>query len=146
MKVNVFFCDDIRSEEDGRRSYMGVYQPVFKIKESQLLIPKFCLYVELQSETVEDFENAKLILRNGAEVVGEFPFVDDDNRDRVKAGNSFIRIELSISPLVVKAPVVVSASLSIGGNETLAREVKFLQDPETKEAVRKPLPRKKVSK
>lgn len=137
MNINVFFCDDIRAEEDGRRSYMGFYEPTFKIKGDQLLIPKFCIYAELYLDNYEDYVNAKLILRNGSEVVGEFPFIDPEQHDKLKAAKSFARIELSISPLVVNAPVVVSAALLLNGKEMIVRKVDFFSELESKDLVKR---------
>lgn len=146
MSINVFFCDDIRVEKDGRRSYMGVYEPTFKVQGSRILIPIFCVSAELRSSRFEDFVNAKLILRNGNEIVGEFPFVDNENFEKLKTLKSFIRIDLSVSPLVVDAPVVVSASLLSDGEETIVRELKFINESDTQDAPKKKVLKKKVVK
>lgn len=123
---------------------MGFYEPTFKIKGNQLLIPKFCIYAELRSNNIEDYINAKLILRNGSEVVGDFSFIDSEHYDKLKAVKSFVRIELSISPLVVNAPVVVSAALLLNDKETIVREVNFLNELESKDPVKKTVMKKKT--
>jgi len=53
------FCDDIRQEEGGKTSFMGVYRGLMTLPAIPMTLPKFCLaiwYFERANESTEPLE------------------------------------------------------------------------------------------
>ena len=149
MKFSSFFCDDIRHESDGRRSFIGVYPTSTVVSKFPHIYPKLCLFVEVELRSGDDFSKAEIVIFDDDHELGRLPVSD---ADPVPAGKGrYNGYEVTMSPVVVQKPETVRAKLEIGGSTHPLRHLRFRAEGEVlpkvdKVALKKPEPARKSAK
>lgn len=72
--VTAIYCDDIREEVGGKRSFMGVYTGRLTVPNAPAILPKFCVVVILNTPINRPFVKCAIrILRDG-DTIAEMDF------------------------------------------------------------------------
>jgi hypothetical protein len=73
---NCIFCDDIRYEINGKRSFIGVYGTHLYTSEIPFVLPKFCLSIDFRDEVdVAEDVALKILFEQSSEVPNDEDFV-----------------------------------------------------------------------
>lgn len=63
--VEVVYCDDIRHEIGGKRSFMGVYSSILVVPSAPTTLPKFCVSIRVTTEVSDPFQSLTVKLVRG---------------------------------------------------------------------------------
>lgn len=58
------FCDDVRTEEDGRNTYVGCYPSSTVVLDGQTQLPRLSGLIVLKGPATTNLQNAELVLRH----------------------------------------------------------------------------------
>lgn len=70
--IDIIVCDDIRHEDGGKVSLMGVYSGVMKVDQPQGLKPQIHVFTRVQAPVQERIKRAVVRLKFNDETIGEF--------------------------------------------------------------------------
>jgi hypothetical protein len=113
MKFSGFFCDDIRLEADGKRTFVGVYSWRSIVPKFPHIFPQLCLFVEFDLRTGDDLSKSEIIIFEGDKEIARLPANDVEKIPNGKG--KLIGFEVTMSPLVVTEPELLFAVVDIGG-------------------------------
>jgi hypothetical protein len=117
--ANVLYCDDVRHELDGKRSYIGVYGTHLLADSFPLAVSKLCVVITVTSPRNMPFKKFGLYLINGEQEVAaaEMPLADVEkamvqlastpNRDPESEGFLAMQGIFEIQNIVFPEPAVL---------------------------------------
>jgi hypothetical protein len=124
MKFSGFFCDDIRHELDGRRSFLGVYSSSTVVPQFPHIFPKICLFVEIELRHGDDFSNAEIVIIDDDREMARLPASDTSP---INPGQGrWVGFEVTMSPVVATKPETMRAKVEVNGVTHAVRHLRFL--------------------
>ena len=73
--ISVIYCDDVRHEEGGKKSFMGIYQGKLLANTFPCVLPRFCTVVTVSTPLENPFEkfSVRLMLGEKEQAKAEMP-------------------------------------------------------------------------
>ena len=71
VKAFTLFCDDVRQEQGGKLSAMGIYQGVMAIPADEVLLPKLVAWLMLVQPYSEMADKARVQLWDGEQLLSD---------------------------------------------------------------------------
>ena len=76
--AHAWYCDDIRHEEGGKLSYMGVYSNALYTPSFPYVLPKLCVNVVIVTPANEPFQALKVVIRKDEKVLIDIDIPEHD--------------------------------------------------------------------
>lgn len=109
--LEVIYCDDIRAEEGGKRSFMGVYTNKLYTTDFPLTLPKFSIHITAVTPIENPFQKLTLHILKDEEVLATLEVPDEIIKELLKkksddddARVSFIQVGVNFAPLNLEEP------------------------------------------
>lgn len=148
MKFSGFFCDDIRHESDGRRSFIGVYSLSTVVPKFPHIFPKICLFVEIELRHGDDLSKAEIVIVDDDHEMARLPASDPTPISPGKA--NWVGFEVTMSPVVATKPETMRARVEVNGVPHAVRHLRFVDkegsDASDKAKVEMAVPARKIAK
>lgn len=134
--VEVIYCDDIRLEEGGKSSLMGVYSGDLITSRLPMLLPKLCLFITVITPANQPFElldvrveqNGNILLETGnildAMQVSEFPNQLDSDDDLESQKMIAFNLMFTLSPFKVDSESKIRVVAKTESGEYRGRELR----------------------
>lgn len=149
MKFSGFFCDDIRQEADGRRTFVGVYSWEGVVPKFPHIFPKICLFVEIDLRNGDDLSKAEVVIVDDDKEMARLPASDTEPIPKGKG--KLVGFEVTMSPVVVTKPETMIAKIEVGGMSHVLRHLRFVAKNDEVPAsgngpVEQPTPARKIAR
>lgn len=132
--LTAIYCDDIRQELGGKRSFMGCYEREMTVRESPLVLPKFCIYATLHTPLGRPLKALTLRVLLDDEEIGrkeapaEILQSKPDGADSALAWQSF-STALIFSPFIIEGKKILRVVAETEEGEMSSQRLRIKIDP-----------------
>jgi hypothetical protein len=112
--LHAIFCDDVREEIGGKRSYIGVYGPELIVQNAPGVLPKLCIVVSAATPVQRPFERLVFRVLRDDEPMVETTVPDDALKAASALPNTADRNGFAVlvgvfqmSPFVIDRPMIL---------------------------------------
>ena len=139
-QLDSIYCDDIRQEISGQRTFVGVYSGALFVKSLPVTLPKFCVLLKFSFPPDCNFNEVIFRVFNGDEMLGEFQIgkdklfkiiegllpTDNDGHEQVVV----IQAQFAFSPMHIGEPTVIRVRVIADGHEIKGAALSIRDAPE----------------
>lgn len=140
--VSTIFCEDIRLEQGGKLSYMGVYQSKMIVSHMPAVLPKLCIVITVRTEFDAPFQELLFRVMQDGETLAELP-IDTENimiqrsalleSDSVAGNDRLLTVTgmITLSPFAIEKPAVIRVRAIADDEEIKGPGLIIEQAPQT---------------
>lgn len=133
--VHTIFCEDLRQEIAGKKSYIGVYGTELYVQKFPTIVPKLVIDINVVTEKENPFQHIHIDIFLLSKRIGDIDLPSEElktlfnaNKSHPDTTRAMLQLNTTLVPFVIEGPGLLEVIVTADGQE-LPKSRLILREP-----------------